>query len=226
MILDVDAVEQQNQLRDQLSQILHHSQLAAMIIQNTPDRQISSLHGKRIFPVGNELAVGSNFLEVFKEFDEFTKPLERILNNKKDFVGPDITIELNMKGRWFRCRYTPAEPRSLPPAGRADSISPNKAGPVEAVVLVAADFTAKYQSEQALELSAEEKNRLQARESAAMLESQFKSTVLANASHEIRTYAFHRLLKLEISLTFSSRPIAQIIGMSDFLLDEKEAKLG
>ncbi|KAK6518951.1 hypothetical protein TWF281_003642 [Arthrobotrys megalospora] len=190
----IEAVEEQCRLRDQLSQIIHSSQLCTMTVENTPDRKISTLHGRMIFPVGDKLAVGANFLEAFKGYDAFTEPLERILTKQGELIGPDITAEIEMKGKWFRCRFTPQGPRNVPAAGRPESISPTRGGPVDAVVLVAADVTARYVADK-------EKVQLEERESAAVKESQLKSTFLANASHEIRT------------------PISQIIGMSEVLLD-------
>ncbi|KAK6335347.1 hypothetical protein TWF696_002127 [Orbilia brochopaga] len=190
----IDAVEEQCRLRMQLSQIIVSSQLCVMTVENTPDRRISTLHGRMIFPVGDKLAIGANFLEAFKGYDAFTQPLERLFAKQTSMIGPDITDELEMKGKWFRCRFTPMGNRSVPAAGRPESLSPTRNTPVEAVVLVAADVTARYMSDR-------EKMRLEERESAAVKESQLKSTFLANASHEIRT------------------PISQIIGMSEVLLE-------
>ncbi|KAF3931840.1 hypothetical protein ABW19_dt0202962 [Dactylella cylindrospora] len=151
-----------------------------MTIENTPDRRISALDGRMIFPVGDNLAVGANFLEAFKGHDSFTRPVERIFTKQGELIGPDITQELEMRGKWFRCRFTPSVGRNVPAAGRLDGVSPTKGSPVDAVVLVAADVTARYMSER-------EKSQLEERESAAVKESQLKSTFLANASHEIRT---------------------------------------
>ncbi|KAF3228618.1 hypothetical protein TWF191_002474 [Orbilia oligospora] len=190
----IEAVEEQCRLQNQLSQIIHSSQLCVMTIENTPDRRISALHGRMIFPVGDKLALGANFLEAFKGYDAFTEPLERLLTKQGELIGPDITAEIEMKGKWFRCRFTPNGPRSVPAAGKPESTSPTKGGPVDAVTLVAADVTARY-------IADKEKMQLEERESAAVKESQLKSTFLANASHEIRT------------------PISQIIGMSEVLLD-------
>ncbi|KAK6334351.1 hypothetical protein TWF730_003564 [Orbilia blumenaviensis] len=190
----IEAVEEQYRLQDQLSQIIHSSQLCVMRVENTPDRRISTLHGRMIFPVGDKLAVGANFLEAFKGYDAFTEPLERLFTKQGELIGPDVTAEIEMKGKWFRCRFTPNGPRSVPAAGKPESISPIKGSPVDAVVLVAADVTARY-------IADKEKSQLEERESAAVKESQLKSTFLANASHEIRT------------------PISQIIGMSEVLLD-------
>ncbi|KAF3167228.1 hypothetical protein TWF751_008247 [Orbilia oligospora] len=190
----IEAVEEQCRLQNQLSQIIHSSQLCVMTIENTPDRRISALHGRMIFPVGDKLALGANFLEAFKGYDAFTEPLERLLTKQGELIGPDITAEIEMKGKWFRCRFTPTGPRSVPAAGKPESTSPTKGGPVDAVTLVAADVTARY-------IADKEKMQLEERESAAVKESQLKSTFLANASHEIRT------------------PISQIIGMSEVLLD-------
>ncbi|KAK6347584.1 hypothetical protein TWF718_005422 [Orbilia javanica] len=190
----IEAVEEQCRLQNQLSQIIHGSQLCVMTIENTPDRRISALHGRMMFPVGDKLAVGSNFLEAFKGHDAFTEPIERLLTKQGQLIGPDITAEIEMKGKWFRCRFTPNGPRSVPAAGKLESVSPTKGGPVDSVVLVAADVTARY-------IADKEKVQLEERESAAVKESQLKSTFLANASHEIRT------------------PISQIIGMSEVLLE-------
>ncbi|KAF3903416.1 hypothetical protein ABW21_db0203996 [Orbilia brochopaga] len=190
----IDAVEEQCRLRMQLSQIIVSSQLCVMTIENTPDRRISTLHGRMIFPVGDKLAIGANFLEAFKGYDAFTRPLERLFAKQTELIGPDVTDEIEMRGKWFRCRFTPMGGRSVATAGRPESLSPTRNTPVEAVVLVAADVTARY-------LSDREKMRLEERESAAVKESQLKSTFLANASHEIRT------------------PISQIIGMSEVLLE-------
>ncbi|RVD89312.1 uncharacterized protein DFL_000325 [Arthrobotrys flagrans] len=192
--INEQAVEEQCRLQNQFSQIIHSSQLCVMTIENTPDRRISTLHGRMIFPVGDKLAVGANFLEAFKGYDTFTEPLERLLTKQSELIGPDITAEIEMKGKWFRCRFTPNRSRSVPAAGKPESVSPTKGGPVDAVVLFAADVTARY-------IADKEKEQLEERESAAVKESQLKSTFLANASHEIRT------------------PISQIIGMSEVLLD-------
>ncbi|KAF3934680.1 hypothetical protein ABW20_dc0104718 [Dactylellina cionopaga] len=190
----IEAVEEQCRLRDQLSQIIVNSQLCVMTIENTPDRRIATLDGRMIFPVGDKLAVGANFLEAFKGHDQFTQPLERIFTKQSELIGPDITAEIELKGKWFRCRFTPTGPRNVPAAGRPETISPTKTSPIESVVLVAADVTARY-------TASKEKTQLEERESAAVKESQLKSTFLANASHEIRT------------------PISQIIGMSEVLLE-------
>ncbi|EPS43517.1 hypothetical protein H072_2502 [Dactylellina haptotyla CBS 200.50] len=191
---EIEAVEEQCRLRNQLSQVIVSSQLCVMTIENTPDRRIATLDGRMIFPVGDKLAIGANFLEAFKGYDQFTQPLERILTKPSEMIGPDITAEIEMKGKWFRCRFTPTGPRNVPAAGRPESISPTKTSPIESIVLVAADVTARYVADK-------EKSQLEERESAAVKESQLKSTFLANASHEIRT------------------PISQIIGMSEVLLE-------
>ncbi|KAK6495230.1 hypothetical protein TWF481_003256 [Arthrobotrys musiformis] len=192
----IEAVEEQLRLQNQLSQIIHSSQLCVMTIENTPDRRISALHGRMIFPVGDKLAVGANFLEAFKGHDAFTEPVERLLTKQGELIGPDLTAEIEMKGKWFRCRFTPDGARTVPAAGKLENVSPTKGGPVDAVVLIAADVTARYVADK-------EKEQLEERESAAVKESQLKSTFLANASHEIRT------------------PISQIIGMSEVLLDSQ-----
>ncbi|EWC45907.1 hypothetical protein DRE_04914 [Drechslerella stenobrocha 248] len=190
----IEAVEEQCRLSDQLSNVILGSQLCVMTIENTPDRRISTLNGPMIFPNGDKIAVGGNFLEAFKGYDAFTQPLERLFTKHNDMIGPDITGELEIKGKWFRCRFTPVFPRAVPTAGKQEGMSPAKDSPAEAVIMVSADVTARY-------IADREKTRLEQSESAAVKQSQLKSTFLANASHEIRT------------------PISQIIGMSEVLLE-------
>ncbi|KAF3916953.1 hypothetical protein AA313_de0203417 [Arthrobotrys entomopaga] len=190
----IHAVEEQLRLREKLSQIIINSQLCVMTVENTADRRIATLDGRMVFPLGDRIAVGANFFEAFKGFPQFTQPIERIFNQQNSLIGSEVIDEVEMRGKWFRVRYSPMGPRNAPTAGRPESISPTRKNPIDAIVIVAADVTARYTADR-------EKSQLEERESAAVKESQLKSTFLANASHEIRT------------------PISQIIGMSEVLLE-------
>jgi len=149
-----------------------------------PDHTITMVEGTQVFPMDG-IVPGATFFELFKDAPNFRSPVNRIMLAN---VSGDITEELEYQGNWFRCRYTPmfAKPRTL---SLSDSKNPvvSQRG-VIGIVLTAADCTERYLAEIALRDTNREKSELEERESAALKATKIKSTFLANASHEIRTY--------------------------------------
>lgn len=147
------------------------------------------VEGAQVFPI-DDIVPGANFFDIFKDAPNLLSPVNRLMLAN---TSGDITEELEWQGYWFRCRYTPIfeKPRTF---SFGDGKDPKvaKRG-VVGIVLTAADCTERYLAEIALRDTNREKSELEERESAALKATKLKSTFLANASHEIRTYVLSHI---------------------------------
>ena len=166
----VDARESGRQMRQQLLDVLHHSQMNMWIVDSegkltffegstfeglTPDQVREKMLGLRFADVLRKSGVDGGFLT------EITASSKRILHKES-------TLELHEnenKGRWWRCKLVPLTDSEGEPRG---------------VIGISTEVTNMRRKEQ-------ENIQLLANESAAKEASKMKSSFLANMSHEIRT---------------------------------------
>ncbi|UZJ56241.1 hypothetical protein CBS101457_005561 [Exobasidium rhododendri] len=131
---------------------------------------------------------------------------------ERALAGETIVEDMEIDGRWFRTSYTPLREQANDlhtflddgdEVNEADEDVDVVQGEIIGVVGASMDITDRKRAQEQIEESLLEKTRALAAEGAAREASRLKSEFLANMSHEIRT------------------PIAGIIGLSEFLLDEK-----
>lgn len=190
----VDARNSGARMRQQLLDVLHHSQMNMWTVNSNlrltffeggpfegldPSQTKSDVLGKPIHEVLKDHGDSSNPHLA----EELLSSIERIMDGKSELE----LRENHDNGRWFRSKLVPLRGRKGP-NGLLDRHA------VEGVIGITTEVTSLRQKEQ-------ENIKLLANESAAKEASKMKSSFLANMSHEIRT------------------PIAGVLGMSELLLD-------
>ena len=189
----VDAREAGKRMRQQLLDVLYHSQMNMWIVDGEGSLTFfegSSFEGLSPEEVRKQM-LGSNFAEILEQREGVDKEfLHDITASALRILRRESTLELQESGRdgrWFRCKMVPL-------------ISKNDqghvAGEVEGVIGISTEVTNLRRKEQ-------ENIELLANESAAKEASKMKSSFLANMSHEIRT------------------PIHGVLGMAEVLMDTK-----
>lgn len=189
----VDARNAGARMRQQLLDVLHHSQMNMWMVDRS--MKLEFFEGgpwEGMDPSQNQSVIGKNLRDVILEHGDVTQPhqvhdllasIERILDGKSELE----LREIHGNNRWFRSKLVPLRgKRSI--HGVVDEKY------VEGVIGITTEVTSLRRKEQ-------ENITLLANESAAKEASKMKSSFLANMSHEIRT------------------PIAGVLGMSELLLD-------
>ena len=185
----VDARESSRKMRQQLLDVLYHSQMNMWIV----DRE-----GRLVFfegctfedmsPEDVRQMLGSKFVDVLQAKGIDNEFLNNITTSAYRILRNESTLELQESekdGRWWRCKLVPF-------ISRAEGHEANAV--VEGVIGISNEVTILRRKEQ-------ENIELLANESAAKEASKMKSSFLANMSHEIRT------------------PIHGVLGMSEVLMD-------
>ncbi|KPI36171.1 Two-component system protein A [Cyphellophora attinorum] len=191
----VDARNASSQHRQQLLDVLHHSQMNMWMVDSSmrltflegspwkvldPERARSEVIGK---PIG-EVMLKHTETDEPHLMHEMLSSIERILDGKSELE----LREIHDDNRWFRSKIVPMRGGKPGPDGKIEKTI------VEGVIGITTEVTTLRRKEQ-------ENIKLLANESAAKEASKMKSSFLANMSHEIRT------------------PIAGVLGMSELLLD-------
>jgi PAS domain S-box-containing protein len=190
----VDARNSGARVRQQLLDVLHHSQMNMWIVDRSMKLDFfegAQFEGLDPDDQRNEL-LGKPIRQVLLEHTDKSQPqvvhnllsaIERILDGKSALE----LRENHDNGRWFRSKLVPLR-------GRRGRHGIEDEGCIEGVIGITTEVTSLRQKEH-------ENITLLANESAAKEASKMKSSFLANMSHEIRT------------------PIAGVLGMSELLID-------
>ena len=188
----VDARETGRQMRQQLLDVLYHSQMNMWTVDregNLTFFEGGQFNGLSPDEVRRQM-LGLNFADVLIKKGVDTTFLAEITRSAKRLLAKESSLELleNEKdGRWWRIKL-------LPLINKSDGISTNEEAEVEGVIGISVEVTNLRRKEQ-------ENIQLLANESAAKEANKMKSSFLANMSHEIRT------------------PIHGVLGMSEVLMD-------
>ena len=170
----VDAKVAGQQARQQLLDVLKHSQMTMWILDR--NENVTFYEGGFVMgdPVDNKV-IGSPVLDVLEgrissqAIDKFKECLDRILSGASDLE----ICENALDSRWFRSKMVPLKGEPGPSGGEDKNH-------VAGVIVIGSDVTSMRQKEQ-------ENIKLLANETAAKEASKMKSNFLANMSHEIRT---------------------------------------
>ncbi|KIW64924.1 hypothetical protein PV04_07226 [Phialophora macrospora] len=170
----VDAKVSGQRARQQLLDVLKHSQMTMWII----DREQTVTFYEGDFVMGDpaqDRIIGSQVLDVVGDYlapqaiAKFKDSLARLLSGASDLE----ILENEVNSRWFRSKMVPMKGKTGPNGVEDENY-------IAGVIVIGSDVTG-------LRLKEQENIKLLANEAAAKEASKMKSSFLANMSHEIRT---------------------------------------
>ncbi|ETI26524.1 hypothetical protein G647_03301 [Cladophialophora carrionii CBS 160.54] len=170
----VDAKVSGQRARQQLLDVLKHSQMTMWIIDR--ERTVTFYEGDFIMgdPVHDRI-IGSQVLDVVGDYlapqdiVKFEEALARLMSGLSDLE----ILENEANARWFRSTMVPMKGKTGPKGVEDENY-------IAGVIVIVSDVTGLRRKEQ-------ENIKLLANEAAAKEASKMKSSFLANMSHEIRT---------------------------------------
>jgi PAS domain S-box-containing protein len=186
----VDARQAGQRSRQQLLDVLKHSQMSMWILNR--DLTVEFHEGGFAADIDNDAILGTPILDLLKvhlpdkAVTGFTDALHLVLEGSSEMEI--VEVENQADSTWYRSKIVPLRGDEL---GRNGVNEENR---VLGAIVIGTDVTSMRQKEQ-------ENIKLLANETAAKEASKMKSSFLANMSHEIRT------------------PIAGVLGMSELLMD-------
>jgi PAS domain S-box-containing protein len=170
----VDAKVSGQRARQQLLDVLKHSQMAMWIIDR--EQTVTFYEGDSV--MGDSVQgriIGSQVLDVVGDYlapqaiAKFKDALARLLSGASDLE----ILENEVNSRWFRSKMVPMKGKTGPNGVEDENY-------IAGVIVIGSDVTGIRRKEQ-------ENIKLLANETAAKEASKMKSSFLANMSHEIRT---------------------------------------